>query len=128
MVTAGIYADGGLLTHGWVKPLPGGAQARCGGPGICTHCRLEAKVARLTRDLASTAESAARFADEMTRALGRAEQAEGEADRLAAVLSGLLMAVDAKGWSEIDDMAGRADKVLAGFLVDRVRGVKEGRP
>jgi hypothetical protein len=27
--------------HGWVRPLPGGAKARCGGPGICPHCQRE---------------------------------------------------------------------------------------
>lgn len=31
--------------HGWVKPLPSGAVARCGGPGMCGHCMAERLVA-----------------------------------------------------------------------------------
>lgn len=27
--------------HGWVTPLPSGAKARCGGPGICPECQRE---------------------------------------------------------------------------------------
>jgi hypothetical protein len=27
--------------HGWVVPLPSGAKARCGGPGLCPMCRQE---------------------------------------------------------------------------------------
>jgi hypothetical protein len=27
--------------HGWVRPLPSGAKARCGGPAICRQCQLE---------------------------------------------------------------------------------------
>jgi hypothetical protein len=30
--------------HGWVTPLPSGAVARCGGPGMCSHCQLEQTV------------------------------------------------------------------------------------
>lgn len=32
--------------HGWVRPLPGGAVARCGGSGMCAHCRAEVLAAR----------------------------------------------------------------------------------
>jgi hypothetical protein len=28
--------------HGWVTPNPDGMKARCGGPGICGACALEA--------------------------------------------------------------------------------------
>lgn len=24
--------------HGWVYRIPGGARARCGGPGLCPQC------------------------------------------------------------------------------------------
>jgi hypothetical protein len=34
---AAIQAQG----HGWVRPLPSGAKARCGGPAICRQCQLE---------------------------------------------------------------------------------------
>lgn len=27
--------------HGWVVPLPSGAKARCGGPGMCSGCQEE---------------------------------------------------------------------------------------
>lgn len=27
--------------HGHVKPRPGGAKARCGGPALCSGCRAE---------------------------------------------------------------------------------------
>jgi hypothetical protein len=27
--------------HGWVTPLPGGAKAKCGGPGLCAECAQE---------------------------------------------------------------------------------------
>ncbi len=27
--------------HGWVHPLPSGARARCGGPGMCSQCARE---------------------------------------------------------------------------------------
>jgi hypothetical protein len=27
--------------HGWVHPLPSGAKARCGGPGLCSQCSQE---------------------------------------------------------------------------------------
>lgn len=27
--------------HGWVHPLPSGAKARCGGPGLCPQCSQE---------------------------------------------------------------------------------------
>jgi hypothetical protein len=35
-----------MSKHGWVTPLPNGAVARCGGPGICAHCKAERIVAR----------------------------------------------------------------------------------
>lgn len=35
-----------MSKHGWVKPLPQGAKARCGGPGMCGHCMAERIVAR----------------------------------------------------------------------------------
>ena len=35
------------IGHGWVRPLPSGAVARCGGPGICGECAIE--LANLTR-------------------------------------------------------------------------------
>lgn len=35
-----------MSSHGWVTPLPGGAVARCGGPGMCAHCMAEQIVAR----------------------------------------------------------------------------------
>lgn len=35
-----------MSRHGWVKPLPSGAVARCGGPGMCGHCMAERIVAR----------------------------------------------------------------------------------
>ena len=27
--------------HGWVYRLPGGAKARCGGPGLCHECSAD---------------------------------------------------------------------------------------
>ena len=27
--------------HGWVYRLPGGAKARCGGPGLCSQCSAD---------------------------------------------------------------------------------------
>lgn len=35
--------DGLWRGHGWVRPLPGGVKARCGGPAICPRCALEAQ-------------------------------------------------------------------------------------
>jgi hypothetical protein len=32
------YKDVG---HGWVRPIPMGVQARCGGPGLCAECKEE---------------------------------------------------------------------------------------
>jgi hypothetical protein len=37
--------------HGWVNPLPSGAKARCGGPGMCAVCALEAQGAKITPHL-----------------------------------------------------------------------------
>lgn len=31
-----------MQRHGWVKPMPNGIKARCGGPQVCFHCKLEA--------------------------------------------------------------------------------------
>lgn len=28
--------------HGWVRPRPDGAKARCGGPAICRECAIDA--------------------------------------------------------------------------------------
>jgi hypothetical protein len=40
-----VLSDGAgrvqALGHGWVRPLPSGAKARCGGPAICRQCQLE---------------------------------------------------------------------------------------
>lgn len=33
-----------MTGHGWVKPLPSGAKARCGGPGMCAVCQIEAGI------------------------------------------------------------------------------------
>ncbi len=27
--------------HGWLRPLPNGLKARCGGPGLCKECSRE---------------------------------------------------------------------------------------
>ena len=32
--------------HGWVTPLPYGAKARCGGPGICKGCQEEVQASK----------------------------------------------------------------------------------
>ena len=32
--------------HGWVIPLPNGARARCGGPGLCHLCNAELREQR----------------------------------------------------------------------------------
>ncbi len=32
--------------HGWVHPLPSGAKARCGGPGLCSQCSQELREAQ----------------------------------------------------------------------------------
>jgi len=32
--------------HGWIVPLPSGAKARCGGPGMCSICQTELKELR----------------------------------------------------------------------------------
>ena len=37
-----------MSRHGWIKPLTGGAVARCGGPGMCAHCKGERLVYRGT--------------------------------------------------------------------------------
>lgn len=34
--------------HGWVTPLPSGAKARCGGPGLCPVCAAEARGIAIT--------------------------------------------------------------------------------
>jgi hypothetical protein len=36
----------GVTRHGWVTPLPYGAKARCGGPGMCTVCQEEVQYQR----------------------------------------------------------------------------------
>ncbi len=28
--------------HGWIRPLPASAVAKCGGPGLCSTCKEEA--------------------------------------------------------------------------------------
>lgn len=33
-----------MLRHGHVVPNPNGLVARCGGPALCSHCRLEERV------------------------------------------------------------------------------------
>lgn len=30
-----------MTRHGWVTPLSNGEKARCGGPGLCAHCKAE---------------------------------------------------------------------------------------
>ena len=30
--------------HGWVRPRPDGAKAKCGGPAICRECATEAGI------------------------------------------------------------------------------------
>lgn len=29
------------MSHGWINSAPGGAHARCGGPGLCAACATE---------------------------------------------------------------------------------------
>lgn len=36
--------------HGWVRPLPNGAVARCGGPAICKKCQQEAADLKRSRE------------------------------------------------------------------------------
>jgi hypothetical protein len=46
---AGIEPAGAVgagLGHGWVRPRPDGAMARCGGPAICSLCKAEAEALR----------------------------------------------------------------------------------
>jgi hypothetical protein len=42
-------AVGAWLGHGWVRPRPDGAKARCGGPAICPTCAVEAQQLRESR-------------------------------------------------------------------------------
>ena len=37
-----------MAGHGWVNPLPSGAKARCGGPGMCPVCAVEAQGVSIT--------------------------------------------------------------------------------
>ncbi len=38
--------------HGWVRPIPNGTVARCGGPHICTACAKEMELlARAVKEL-----------------------------------------------------------------------------
>lgn len=37
-----------MAGHGWVTPLPSGAKARCGGPGLCQVCAIEARGMAIT--------------------------------------------------------------------------------
>lgn len=37
-----------MAGHGWVNPLPSGAKARCGGPGLCPVCAVEARGVTIT--------------------------------------------------------------------------------
>jgi len=39
-------AVGDVRGHGWVRPRPDGAKARCGGPAICSVCKAEAEALR----------------------------------------------------------------------------------
>lgn len=43
----------GSRGHGWVRPIAGGAKARCGGPALCLACSRE-----LAEALASSIERA----------------------------------------------------------------------
>lgn len=44
--------EGLSVGHGWVRPLPYGTVARCGGPHICTECATEMeKLARAVKEL-----------------------------------------------------------------------------
>lgn len=38
-----MMGDVGIISgHGWVTPKPNGLKAKCGGPALCSACRLEA--------------------------------------------------------------------------------------
>ena len=80
--------------HGWVTPLPSGAVARCGGPGMCWVCQMEQEVVDLKAALATTTELAATVSREMLAAIGRAERAEAEADDALDALTNLLAVVN----------------------------------
>jgi hypothetical protein len=83
-----------IRSHGWVTKLPGGAVARCGGQGMCSHCQLERAVLNLKAALAISAQVAANASDEMIAAQGRAERAEAEADKVLSALVELLASVN----------------------------------
>lgn len=71
--------------HGWVNPLPSGAKARCGGPGMCSVCAAEAQgmsitpqveklilqVRALKREIAGLVEIAEDFSSGQFRSEGR---------------------------------------------------------
>lgn len=65
--------------HGWVKPLPGGAKARCGGPAICSECALEARQAGVD-PLARVYEEA------LAKRVDRAKALTAQAAKIAAEL------------------------------------------
>lgn len=83
-----------IRSHGWVTPLPDGAVARCGGPGLCSHCQLEQALVHLKAAVTTVANVAAAASEDMLRAQGRAERAEHEADDALAALADLLAAVN----------------------------------
>lgn len=53
-----------MTGHGWVTPLPNGTRARCGGPGLCKLCSVEA-----AQSLRSKDERIAELQDKLSQAI-----------------------------------------------------------
>ncbi len=57
--------------HGWVHPLPSGAKARCGGPGLCSQCAIEAAEAAVERARANRLIPVEKWADDLAKDLSQ---------------------------------------------------------
>jgi len=82
-IPLGIGSDGPFLTHGKVRPLPGGATADCDGPGLCPTCDLEASLMQLRSAFDLVAETLGRVAERERSAIVALDRLVGCVETLA---------------------------------------------